>query len=205
MLSCTIFQGLAQLLYSPEMMRVNSPSGGAKDVVVSSYNGLYWRPSSSTFLKIDLRGENTCMSGSNECVNFFDKSYGNYVGVIVGDIFYNSDSRAKENIRSLDNTSLKELNPVSFKWNDKASDVLTPESEGTLHYGFLAQEIESLYPGLVSEDAEGNKLVNYTGLLPILIKSLQNLDYRVSQQEAEIESLLREYSLYTGNSPENLK
>jgi hypothetical protein len=38
--------------------------------------------------------------------------------------------------------------------------------------GLLAQEVEQVYPELVSTDAQGYKAVNYAQLAPVLIEAL---------------------------------
>ena len=50
-----------------------------------------------------------------------------------------------------------------------------------IHYGFIAQDLERIYPELVNGEKDGEQLqsVNYTGLIPILIKEIQDLKDRV--------------------------
>ena len=45
--------------------------------------------------------------------------------------------------------------------------------------GMVAQELEEIWPGLVSEDANGIKAIKYSVLVPILIKALQELSSKV--------------------------
>jgi len=49
-----------------------------------------------------------------------------------------------------------------------------------IHYGLLAQEVKELYPELVYEDAAGVMSINYTELIPLLIKAVQDLSEQVS-------------------------
>ena len=43
------------------------------------------------------------------------------------------------------------------------------------HYGVSAQELQKLYPDLVMEGEDGYLSVNYTGLVPLLLRSIQEL------------------------------
>ena len=43
------------------------------------------------------------------------------------------------------------------------------------HYGLSAQELQSIYPDLVSEGQDGYLCINYIELVPILIQSIQEL------------------------------
>ena len=84
-----------------------------------------------------------------------------------------SDKRLKKDIKELtyDNEILK-LNPVSFKWNDK-------NKSNSSNVGFIAQEIEEILPILVKDGPDDYKTVNYTGLIPYLVKHIQNLEERI--------------------------
>jgi hypothetical protein len=47
--------------------------------------------------------------------------------------------------------------------------------EAKKHYGLSAQELQKVYPDLVQEGQDGYLAVNYTELVPILIRSIQEL------------------------------
>jgi len=87
-----------------------------------------------------------------------------------------SDRNLKKNITTLDASTLDKilaLNPVTYNWNS--------EGDGTpVHNGFIAQEVESIFPDLVSTDStSGLKSLNYMGLIPYSIKAIQDLSLRV--------------------------
>ena len=86
-----------------------------------------------------------------------------------------SDITLKENIKPAPGiTILNVLNPVEFTWKDS----------GALSYGLIAQELEEILPALVSESStQGKKTVSYIPLIAVLIKSVQELEQRVSQLE----------------------
>jgi hypothetical protein len=52
--------------------------------------------------------------------------------------------------------------------------------------GFIAHELQEQYPFLVTGEKDGtqNQSVNYTGLIPILIKEIQELKERVKTLES---------------------
>lgn len=102
-----------------------------------------------------------------------------------------SDMRLKENIVPFTSTfkqNLLSLSPVSFNYtndtispsskNDNSINKLTP-----IHYGFLAQQVKSLYPDLVYEDEAGYLAVNYIELIPIMIEHIKELTERVEDLE----------------------
>jgi hypothetical protein len=83
-----------------------------------------------------------------------------------------SDLRLKQNINSMASSSAEmlqnvlALNPVYFNWNSEASG--TPE-----HPGFIAQQVEQLFPDLVSTDSNGLKSLSYSNFAPYLVSALQ--------------------------------
>jgi hypothetical protein len=100
--------------------------------------------------------------------------------------YSNSDIALKENIVTLPNQleNVKKLNPVSFDWKEKAEDGSTQSS-----IGFVAQEVEEIYPTLVTKPADdtdaeqGNKTkyktLNYPVMVSILTKAIQELEARI--------------------------
>ena len=112
-----------------------------------------------------------------------------------------SDMTAKTNITSLrSGTALvAKLNPVSYNWKDGAeyekfntrgtSVSASKALAGNSELGFLAQELEQVLPGAVVMDAEGNRLINYSAVIPVLTAAIQELTQRVESLEAQVKSL----------------
>ena len=96
-----------------------------------------------------------------------------------------SDIRLKNNIIPLKNSLnlINQLNPVSYNKRNSLSSNHYFISEN----GFIAQELQKILPDLVHESSDKNKLlsVNYTAIIPILTKGIQ-------EQQLEIEELKRE-------------
>lgn len=116
-----------------------------------------------------------------------------------------SDSRMKKNIASLNGSyaGMLDITPVSYnltKTPIKAAfsdnEVAGVDERGTeasgerLHFGFIAQEIQELYPNLVVEDEDGMLAIDYAGFIPLLVDAYKNLAIKVKEQEETIESLL---------------
>jgi hypothetical protein len=85
----------------------------------------------------------------------------------------NSDARLKKNIESLGNplSRLLQLRGVTFEWKE-------PEEHGNhagTQRGFVAQEVEKVFPEWVGVDNKGFKTLNLTGLEPMLVESLRAL------------------------------
>ena len=63
-------------------------------------------------------------------------------------------------------------------WHDEDSPILKNK-----HYGLIAQELQEIYPNLVSESQDGYLAINYTEIIPLLIRSIQELNAKVEQYE----------------------
>lgn len=139
-----------------------------------------------TWLKIVLGAQNARISGNGGYVVFYGDTFED---IYVKNVFTNSDARAKSNIMSLGNTmqTVKQLKPKSYGWSSTAASNKRKLSQREL--GFLAQDLEILVPEAVATDAEGNKLVNYNTLIPLLTGAIQELEARVAALEAKIKQI----------------
>ncbi len=105
-----------------------------------------------------------------------------YVG---GTITHSSDSRLKTNVSTLGQAleSVMKLRGVTFNWDKSVA--ANANASDALQYGFIAQEVEKVFPALVSTNENGYKSVNYTGVIPVLTEAIKD-------QQAEIEDLKKE-------------
>lgn len=98
-------------------------------------------------------------------------------------VIQTSDARLKENIRGLNYglNSLMKLRPVSFDWKN------SPVAKTKL--GFLAQEVEKIIPeAVVKGDDENTTLgMNYSELLPVVVRSVQEQQAQITNQQALID------------------
>jgi hypothetical protein len=99
---------------------------------------------------------------------------------VAGDVTISSDARLKSNIVALGPTliSLLQLEAKSYTMkNDK---------EQKQKIGLLAQEVQKVFPELVSEDNNGMLAVNYQALVPVLINALKELESETSSLESQM-------------------
>jgi hypothetical protein len=91
-----------------------------------------------------------------------------------------SDSRFKQDVQTIGTSTLdkfNQINPVSYTWNE-----LGQEQGGTANqtqYGFLAQEVEQLFPELVSTRPDGYKGVNYFGFIAMIVEAVKEMGVKV--------------------------
>ncbi|MBP9867132.1 MAG: tail fiber domain-containing protein [Candidatus Pacebacteria bacterium] len=102
-----------------------------------------------------------------------------------------SDERLKTAIIDLPSllNKIKDMRIVNYKWNDIANSVYSNDTtvENT---GYLAQNIEALFPEMVVTDKNGYKQVNYTGLGIYAVKGIQELAQKEASSTPILESLV---------------
>jgi hypothetical protein len=105
--------------------------------------------------------------------------YFNGNATLSGDLTINSDERLKDNIQPLGST-LNKLHQIEGKTYSFKKD-----EEHTPKIGVLAQEVQAVFPELVTEGADGILSVNYQGLVPVLINAINEQDAKIAALEAQ--------------------
>ncbi len=115
-----------------------------------------------------------------------------------------SDLRLKTNITLLIHPldKLAQLRGVTFDWNDKA--LALGLSGDAPHIGVIAQEVEAVFPEMVTTMDNGYKAVDYSKLSAVLIEAVKELraekDSEIAVLQAEISDLKTQMT--TGNPAE---
>ena len=117
-----------------------------------------------------------------------------------------SDIQLKENIVNLSDGETREntlekllaVNVLQYNYKKRpvpeaeadTATVIRAEDEITKqrHYGVSAQELQTLFPDLVVEGQDGYLGVNYVELVPILIRSIQELEEKIEILEGKPET-----------------
>ena len=123
-----------------------------------------------------------------------------------------SDIRLKTNITKISNTNqtlanLMKINVLSYNYKkrevpDAERDTL---QEATLraydkkwesdakerHFGFSAQELQEIFPDLVKEGQDGYLGVNYVEMVPLLLRSIQELKQELDEMKDETKAMTR--------------
>jgi hypothetical protein len=121
---------------------------------------------------------------------------------LSGTLTQNSDQRLKTNIESLDASStltlIDQLNPVTFNWID-------PNQGNGIQVGFIAQQVQAIFPELVSTTSAtaltpgGTLGLNYIGLVAPAISAIQALSSEVQNLIAEVQGFAQSFTSAVGN------
>ena len=163
--------------------------GGSERMRITSGGDLYVGSSSITTANVSLYFE----KGSGTVTQVFSYSSGTKTiqeyyrqsGGSIGSITYNgtltlynatSDYRLKEDLKDFSGLEIvSKLKTYNFNWKDA----------GVRDYGMMAHELQEVLPNYVSGDKDAKQMqqVDYSKIVPILVKAIQ-------EQQAQIEELI---------------
>ena len=173
------------------------------DIPSSGFNVIIGEHGTDNTNQLWLHGHNGFYFTENRTIDldtiaFFDPSRSTSFNfnsdVISHGVLIQSDERFKEDIAPVENVLqlLDELTPVSYRlkshkypegqnFSDSPDEAAMLDryyrelDKGSERYGFLAQNVEEIFPELVHTDMNGYKSVDYIGLIPILVQSINEL------------------------------
>jgi hypothetical protein len=131
-----------------------------------------------------VQNEAILISNSTDDLFFVDRTDGDVYN-LNGTYGTISDVRLKENIvQARDYTEdLMKLNVVKYSFKKDHSETPT-------HLGFIAQEVEEVFPGLVetrkSKELDDQKQIKMSVLIPMLVKTIQEQEKRIKELEARL-------------------
>jgi hypothetical protein len=176
----------------PESWAKLDVHGGATHIFQTALGGLLIGYSTGS-TAATIQGRTSADGNGDLIVNY----WGGNVGIgtttptekmdVVGNVraagfFYSSDRSLKKNIRPLSKSldRITQLQGISFQWkSDNRKDI-----------GLAAQEVEKVYPELVSTDRNsGLKSVEYGNLIAVLIESIKEQQKQIQELKAEIAGL----------------
>jgi hypothetical protein len=159
------------MCYSDETKSIIKPNvkitGGT--VFISDY--MYIGNCNLTFDKINYKlAINTNFSVGNNNIDCNSLT----ALIVTATTVQQSDIKLKKNIKNIDKedtNKLSSLKPKKYKLIN---------NDNREHYGFIAQEFETVYPNLIYENNNKIKSINYTELIPIMVNQINNLTDQVN-------------------------
>jgi hypothetical protein len=96
--------------------------------------------------------------------------------IVSGSIYNTSDERLKYNINNITKEQSElifTLNPINFSYIN--------DPKNKLHHGFLAQDVEKVFPELVENNFSGYKTVNYQELIPVMLMQMKCMQKSIDE------------------------
>jgi len=145
-------------------------------------------------------------------------------GITTSNMYIPSDSRLSENVTSLNERGsatstldkLVGMNVIQYNMKSRVPDEMPKEVKqdetGELrdayeylkkdemkmctrrHYGLDAEELQNIYPDLVLEGQDGYLAVNYVEMVPLLIRSIQELKQELDAVKGDSKAMTRSFN-----------
>jgi hypothetical protein len=103
--------------------------------------------------------------------------------------FLSSDARYKKNISAIDNALDKLMKVRGTTFEFRTNEFQDYQFAEGPQFGFIAQELENVFPEVVKTDRNGYKSVNYNGMIPILLESIKEQQLQIESQQKQINEL----------------
>ncbi len=103
-----------------------------------------------------------------------------------------SDERLKKDIKPFESDVLSKvalLQPVTFHWRNELPEYMKGNAEGI---GLIAQQVELIFPELVSTDQNGFEQVNYTKLPYLMLQAIRELKEQNDRKDQQVEDLKKQ-------------
>lgn len=132
-----------------------------------------------------IRGRMTVQSTLNVSGNLTVNSPSTFNGNVTvnGTVTATSDRRLKTDIKPLGQGTLEKvlnLQGVSYLRREPANS-----SQQKREIGFVAQEVEKIFPEFVETNSNGFKSVNYSQIVAAIVEGMKGLDQKSNQCQAE--------------------
>lgn len=136
--------------------------GNSFPITLTNISSIDDTSTNSTFYPVFVDGTNTQAKISTTNLTY-NPSLGRLTATIVNST---SDENLKKDIHTVENAldKVKQLRGVDFNWKENEEKSI----------GVIAQEVQKVFPELVSEDENGLS-VNYNGLIGVLIEAIKEL------------------------------
>lgn len=144
---------------------------------------------------------------NGQYAGFFDGNTKITGTLTVPTIVTPSDMRLKENIVSLSTykasalDGVLKINAIAYNYKQRKyqdSDTASvstfkhrQEIEQKRHFGLIAQELQTIYPELVVKGQDGYLGINYVELVPILIRSIQELKAELDEVKGKSDDTVK--------------
>lgn len=184
--------------YAPSLLKSNRVSAGGGDpvwggpciVIGDNDTGLVWESDGIFNAYANGQGVFSFRAGLAQTfgnVNFHCNA-GMYVrdNIDVNDVYIRSDIRCKSEIKLIDNAQEKSklLGGYTYLLKNPVTDEVKPSA------GLIAQEVQKVFPELVSEDKETGLLrLNYNGIIGLNTATINEHTDEIKELKSEIAEL----------------
>jgi trimeric autotransporter adhesin len=110
---------------------------------------------------------------------FFNNTTGGWTG--------SSDRRLKKNISGIENALEKVMRVTGIRY-DTIDETASVPQRGK-YFGFIAQDLEPIFPEMVKTDRKGGKSVTYGSIIPVLVEAIKSQHKEIEVLRKEVKAL----------------
>lgn len=103
------------------------------------------------------------------------------------------------NIQDLTKKELHQLDSICMNTPAEKNDPLA-----SVNYGLDAEQLKAVFPKLVQQDKEGNYSINYVEMVPLLVKSINELSKELAELKGTTEKRARAETTGIENTSSNI-
>ena len=122
---------------------------------------------------------------------------GNASKTTAGAWLANSDARLKKDIKTMDSQAMLDkvlaMRGVTYFWNDDKTGLERPD---TIQYGFIAQDLQEIWPTKVSEDGQGYLQTAYGDYDAMFVAAFKAQQEQIDQLKKENQDLKNQVNVY---------
>ncbi len=191
---------------------IQTKSKSFNEVVIGSYNLDYTAASTTTAIATDRSFVvgNGSAAGTSNALTILKNGKAGFSRIPLTNILEvegeasktnpgswvgNSDRRLKKNIETISEKSalqsILKLRGVTYEWNDTKTGAQRPEG---IQYGFVAQELQEVFPEKVTTDALGYLQTAYGDYDPIVVQAIKALHTKIEvliQENANLKAQIK--------------
>jgi hypothetical protein len=105
--------------------------------------------------------------------------------------FLSSDARYKKNIQDIENALDKIIKIRGTSFVFRADEFKDYQFAEGLQFGFIAQELENVFPEMVKTERNGYKSVNYNEMIPVLVEAIKDQQKQIEELKQLVQSLIQ--------------
>ena len=168
--------------------KVSDTTTNIKQFIVSTQNQAIWIFKNifinlqNMFIKVLTPAVSKTIGGEQIPVYIDSDLY--VTRTIYGTLFNPSDQILKNNVKKIPDSKVKELK------NLEPNEFTYKENTSQLHYGFIAQDFEKIYPELVNNSVMGYKTINYIELVPLLVSKINSMQKEIDELKIHLIHLI---------------
>ena len=153
-------------------------------LLLNNSGGLVGIGTNNPVQTLDVFGDVRIGTGTTGCLGDRD-------GTVIAGVC-SSDRRFKRDIRPFGNIlhNFSKLRPVNFYW--RSEEFAEKHFGAKPSFGLIAQEVEEVFPDLVSTDDKGYKAINYSKLPLLTIQAVNEQQIQIETQQKQIEQQQRQ-------------